>query len=127
MFTLLEYSRAARVRRGESDRYGYGAIAIAALGALIAIGLGADTLNVEGEDVGGLGLGLILWSFVSVIPIVFVALALVAVILSLFQSRDRWRRWLDRTLPIALTALIVIAIPVLYGFVLVHGGDATLC
>lgn len=127
VFNLLEWSRAARARRGGPDKPTINAIALAVLCGLAAIGLGADTLNVEGSDVGGLGLALILWSFVSVIPIAIVGLALIAFVISALGPRDRWRSWLDRTGPVALGAVSLIAIPVIYGFVLARGGDVTLC
>ena len=127
LFNLLEWSRAARARRGGPDAPTINAIALAVLCVLAAIGLGADTLNVEGTDVGGLGLALILWSIVSIIPPVIVGLALIAFVVSLFAPQDRWRSWLDRTGPIALGAVSLIVIPVIYGFVLSWGGDVTLC
>ena len=126
IYNLLAWSRAARVRRGGPDRPTEGALAASVVVVLIALGLGVDTLNVRGEDVGGLGLGLIFLG-VAFVPPVIVGAAVLAVVVSLFAPADRWRTWLDRTGPIALGIVLTIVIPFVYGLVLVRGGDAALC
>jgi hypothetical protein len=127
VYWMLTWSREARVRRGQPGRPGIPALVAALLAGLEAVGLAIDTFNVSGPDVGGLGLVIILVSIVFVVPLALVALALLAVGVSLFAREDRWRNWLDRTGPFALGTLVLIGIPFLYAFVLERGGDATFC
>jgi hypothetical protein len=124
---LLGWSREARARRGLPAQPGWGALATAALSAVFAVALGIDTFNVSGPDTGSLGFAIVLGAFFWVVPIALLGLSLLAMVVSLIGPADRWRSWLDRTGPLALGAVLLVAIPVLYGIVLFYGGDATIC